>query len=620
MKFINSKNLIEFGIIVTFTILLILIPSIDLKGYYNSTISSKSVFFQAAMCFSLYLLVLRSLLYGGSIAYSVNALDFVILAFVLYVTVNRYFLQEIVSHSIRYSDFIWLICFYFILRIFNRNTQLFLLYGAVLGALIQAIIGLLQLFDVVKSNHALFKVTGSFFNPGPYAGFVAVGFIISLGLYLFKDRLLNEIFKPFKWREWIANFLFEYLPLATILSSIAILPSTQSRSAWLAVSIAAILLFFMRYNLAARIQNYKVLTRILMISGFLICVLSVGFGLYQFKKDSANGRILVWNVTKEIIKDHPLIGVGFDNFKSQYMSYQGQFFVDHAENDNVFLADNTFYAFNEILQLGAENGLISVIILFLITGLLLWFLKNQKAKVESIVAFAGILSYFVIAMFSYPNEILPTKILLVLIIGLIGSNCSKPLYTKRIIFKPIFNSLALTIIVGISTYQLIIRSNEFKAMNEANKSYQSAKYERCIEICNANIEGFMKNNGEMLLILGKSYYFQNQYDSSSNFLREASKFSNSTIVQNSIGDSYKALGDIDSAVKHYTQADQMIPARIYSKYLLAKMYQEYGQYKIAKGYANKILNHKVKINNRAAKEIRWEMKKMINKYSQTVLE
>ena len=59
---------------------------------------------------------------------------------------------------------------------FLRNivVALFILAGCM-----EAIWGLGQLYGFVLSRHALFAMTGSFYNPGPYSGFLAMIFPIA---------------------------------------------------------------------------------------------------------------------------------------------------------------------------------------------------------------------------------------------------------------------------------------------------------------------------------------------------------------------------------------------------------------------------------------------------------
>jgi hypothetical protein len=38
----------------------------------------------------------------------------------------------------------------------------------------EAVLGLLQVYGYEASNHSLYALTGSFYNPGPYSGFLAM--------------------------------------------------------------------------------------------------------------------------------------------------------------------------------------------------------------------------------------------------------------------------------------------------------------------------------------------------------------------------------------------------------------------------------------------------------------
>ena len=53
--------------------------------------------------------------------------------------------------------------------------------GTLLTGAIEAIWGLAQLYGFTPSQHSRFELTGSFFNPGPYSGFLVA--ILPLALY-----------------------------------------------------------------------------------------------------------------------------------------------------------------------------------------------------------------------------------------------------------------------------------------------------------------------------------------------------------------------------------------------------------------------------------------------------
>ena len=60
----------------------------------------------------------------------------------------------------------------------------------VLGG-IEAIWGLRQIYGLAVSNHSLYALTGSFYNPGPYSGYLAMIFPLCLHESLLINRQLQ---------------------------------------------------------------------------------------------------------------------------------------------------------------------------------------------------------------------------------------------------------------------------------------------------------------------------------------------------------------------------------------------------------------------------------------------
>ncbi len=99
----------------------------------------------------------------------------------------------------------------------------------VLGAIVcsgcvQAAVGFLQWLDVLPSNHNLFPVTGSFMNPGPYGGYLAVCWVVGAGLAI----------RAVRRRRWpsAAGWAVAVLVVGCLLAL------SDSRAAWLAVLLA----------------------------------------------------------------------------------------------------------------------------------------------------------------------------------------------------------------------------------------------------------------------------------------------------------------------------------------------------------------------------------------------
>ena len=63
-------------------------------------------------------------------------------------------------------------------------SWVFILYGVV-----EAVWGIRQVYGFTYSNHSLYALTGSFYNPGPYSGYLAMIFPICLYEWLSGKRV-----------------------------------------------------------------------------------------------------------------------------------------------------------------------------------------------------------------------------------------------------------------------------------------------------------------------------------------------------------------------------------------------------------------------------------------------
>ena len=93
----------------------------------------------------------------------------------------------------------------------------------------EAIWGLRQIYGFAVSNHSLYALTGSFYNPGPYSGYLAMIFPLCL------HEWLN--LKEKTERTWIELGKY-YLALGVMLLILCVLPAGMSRSAWIAAAVS----------------------------------------------------------------------------------------------------------------------------------------------------------------------------------------------------------------------------------------------------------------------------------------------------------------------------------------------------------------------------------------------
>lgn len=577
-------------------------------------------------------LFLQSLLFNRTKHLRINILDLFLLIWFLYVFLDNYLLK--VPSSLRLFEFYGLIILYIALRLTQRKYLIWLYIALILGGAIQAVYGNLQLWGYYPSHHELFKMTGSFFNPGPYAGYLAAVFPVSLGLYLFNSPISTPEQTVFLLK--LTNrFNTKSLALISIICICLVLPASRSRAAWLAVLISSFYLFSTKFRLYQRIQTlFDTCTKKIFLIGSLLILLAIsGAGLYDLKNGSVDGRLLIWKISMKMIRYKPVSGYGFDQFKAHYMDYQATYFEQNQASEEAMVAGDNNYAFNEFLQYGVENGVSGLVIIASI--LIIIFMssgfrapgissKYQNRFFPGVVAKAGIISILVFGLVSYPSQILPIKTIMVLCLATVSSlfsqnkvssfftsDCRRSqlyYYSLRIIFSVVLLSLIYT---GGKT--LYCYSKAYHWWNEASQVYKIGAYETCL----ADYEKawpVLKRNGDFLTGYGKALSMAGKHDKAVEVLLQAARFYPNIVVYTALGDSYKQLGEAKHAEQAYLHAWYMNPSRFYPKYLLAKLYDKTGQKEKAILTAKELLQMQIKVPSTAIDEIKIEMQNIILQY------
>lgn len=624
--FLKGLNLFYFVMIGVFFLLL---SSITDASLINPTQSGKFIFFSYGIILIALLFVIRAAFNNTPLVLRVNILDILLLPLFVYIIINRYWIQPTHGFSMRFYELTGLSILYIVLRNISSKVFPYLLLAIVISAIVQAIYGNLQLWGYYPSYHSGFKMTGSFFNPGPYAGFLASVFPIVLGIYLFRGSMFKAADPKFVRQNIkpgtlnVERLSFEYLPLIGIIAILLVVPASRSRAAWLAVLASALFLIAIRYDLKSKISSFLNTSFKKSIAIVLVlCIAVVGFaGLYLFKKDSADGRLLIWKATANMIGDNPVFGAGFDRFQAHYMDEQASYFKGSPDSPYVTTAGDVNYAFNEPLQFLAEEGMIGLLIILA----LLYFFNvqiNLKDPLQAICV-AGTLSIMTFSLFSYPAAILPMKVNLVLMLSLMVSQLqdkyiyrwklfdSETVLNRSFKFAMLF-PLVLLIHIGFDKVNQLKKG--YEDWNNAFTTYQMGAYQASIEEYEKALP-FFRTNGQFLQHYGKALSMAEMHETAVGVLEEAKKYLSTTVIHTALGDSYKALGKFEQAEAAYVYAWRMAPNRFYPKYLLAKLYDETGNYEAATKTAHELLTKEIKIPSTAIREIKAEMEELLEKYS-----
>jgi len=462
-----------------------------------------------------------------------------------------------------------------------------ILWGISVICFLQAGYALVQFVGWFQSNHSKFAITGSFDNPAGFAAVLAIGFPI--GLFL--------LAKAKKVERYLASAFLVLIVIAVFLS--------DSRTGILAIIISSVVFLLFKTNIMSKfrqLRNYKLL------SGLALGLIVGGaFMLYSQKKDSANGRLLIWKVSSYMIKTKPFLGHGYGAFKAKYMNYQAEYFKNNPNSNFELLADNVKHPFNEFIKVAVEFGLNGLIIL--LSFILFVLHKIMKSKSENrVFALSGLAAFLVLACFSYPLQYVSSWLLLAFYISTL-------LPSKEIEIKvtPISITTRGVIVIAcifyiVHTFRQIRAEIKWKTIAvsslRGNTDEMLPEYGKLYSTLLKQTPFFLYNYGAELNVAGR-------FDQSINILVECQKRFNDYDLQMLLADNYRKKGKYNDAIILYEHASNMIPCRFYPMYQLFKIYRETKDNVQARKIAKEIMIKEVKIPSYSVDFIKEEAKEYV---------
>ena len=614
-------------------------------GLFNWLVTSKQ---KALEIFAPLLLNTVPLVYALQKQWRVTIVDIMVLLLAAYML----FSESVVLNSPYLSFFdssypvLLLLAIYCALRSV-RSTPI-LVWGVAISVMIiasaQAFLGLMQLYGYKSSYHGLFAITGTFHNPGPFSGFVVCALPLALSVINYHSSKISQQLSEKKLRVsgfdlWVKRGLglglkysIQILGWITLVLILLVLPPAQSRAAWIAGLAGCLYVLANHPKVRDFSEKWRTIffmirkpIRVIILSVTLTAFLAGAYGLYIMKKGSADGRMLIWQVTSELIKEKPLLGHGAGSFDAKYMDAQAEWFASgKGTSAQGLLAGSPEAPFNELLKLWLERGLIAVLLVAaLLHGI---FVPKKQSKREEqselitpgrVIAFKGsLITLLTFGLFSYPFDLSPFVLISITLLAVLAP-FSKSLLN---ISSPHLRWSALPIILILAAFSIQaypLRKEHYQALSvwqDADRFYSLENYEIAIEAYQETYPTF-EHNGLFLQMYGKVLSMDKQFHKSNKILAEAEQYKSSQIIQNTLGDNHKALGNYAQAEEAYIKSAQMIPSLVFPKYLLAKLYSENGQHKKAKQIAETILNSEVKVESSATREIMNEMKKISEQLS-----
>ena len=416
--------------------------------------------------------------------------------------------------------------------------------------------------------------TGFLHNSGLWGEFVAMTLICNIGLIH-----LNKKSKKTSTLLIFVSFIVSFM-----------LYESDSRASWLSCAIG-ILTFFSPLIIKHLPKSIIIRTGSLLI---LICLCTYLIsGLYSYKKDSADGRILIWKISLEMVKDKPILGYGFDGFRKNYMNYQAAYLQEKQLPETINnLADDNHHAFNEFLRIIIEQGIIGVIILFIFLTTIGYTIYKYKLYIDTvsrtIISCLTALLFF--SFFSYPLSTFHINALIVILLaGLACSSQDTPIWKLQI--RSISLIIPYSIIFFISSVYLFSYSKANSDwLNTLKGVYTN---DNILEEARKKLSG----NPYFLSTYGKYLNKKKRYSKAASILSQSIKEYPSYYTVMELGISYKAQKKYTEAMHCFYKAMHMIPHKIKPLYFMMELYYDQKDYQSAIQLSNRILCKQPKIRS-----------------------
>ena len=491
---------------------------------------------------------------------------------------------------------------WYLFRLLLISTKMLPFIASILFILVglaQAVLGTMQLHGWSLSNHSMFRLTGSFYNPGPYAGYLAMSMPMLLYYFLRSKS------------QWQSG-----LTATGILLLLIVLPASMSRTAWIASAIACGWVYWAtcigwKQTKQLFLRHKK---KSIALSIAAILLLGAGaVGLYHLKSDSANGRLLLWKITAKAACHKPLVGVGLGGFSAAYAAEQAAYFrtADATEAER-YVAGAPEYAFNEYLQIALEQGFVGLFyfICFLIACLYA-AIRNKRFGIAG-----ALIALMVFSFASYPLQ-LPSFWIALMLLGAIAVTPRDDENWEFITLRSKVYSIQLVHIffICIATIMLIhVQKDRYKAY-ESWKSltlYHSYKGDSSVLKEYQALAPSLSHKSKFLFQWGQRLAEDKQYAAANVQLTRAMQLSSDPMIHYVIAKNKQLLGEYDKAEETLLHAIDILPERIYPWYLLCKLYadENYRQPDKFEHAAQRVLTQKPKVMSTAIKEMREEVKVM----------
>lgn len=348
---------------------------------------------------------------------------------------------------------------------------------------------------------------------------------------------------------------------------------------------------------------------------FAFFILLIGL-ITLVKVDSTSGRLLIYKLSFELLKDSFPGGIGVGNYGAEIGTYQVEYFKrgDYTQKE-LLLADNVGHAYNDYLELFIELGLLGGFIILSTLFFLTWLIYVNIYKSKTFHIFQSFC---------------------LLQLGSILTAANFTFVFARPVFQVVF-FLSITVLIYYGklitsichirgffltfffVFLVVQKPRIAKALAKRdlvliNEYYKAGYFEEAVKVCKS-LEYFLGNDPEYLWIYANSQLENGDIKSAINITQNLLKQQNNQLVYGLLARSYLKDRNLAAAESAMIDAINKVPNRFVPRYQLFLFYADQGLFEKAERERRNILHLPIKVHSHTIDEIKQSvLTYQLNKY------
>ena len=402
-------------------------------------------------------------------------------------------------------------------------------------------------------------VCGSFFNVNLWSCFVAC---VGVGL-------CARLFSPCSRWDGVAGLIVVWI--------LVLLFWGASRAAWLGFVAGCGYALWQNGGEGNRLSRWGVAVALVFLVG-MAAVYTGG------KIDSANGRLLIWKIAMPMFWEKPW-GWGIDGFRRHYMAFQEDYFRQGGTSAERMLADENYFAFNEVLRVAVEQGWMGLLFWGILLGSL--FRRNMFSDRRVGNGLKSVLvAWGVCALFSYPGVVFQTKGIVVAVLAVVSSFAGKRELRVKGWVRPACGAAVVAVLLAAALPFRQAAAHWRQVWDSGMITREDMRLFRPLR----NSIPYLSNGALLFNAAGA-------HDGAEELAARGVRLYHSYACCLESGRALAACGEYESADSLWIKAGYLVPNRFRPLHLRMRMWLERGDTLRAKALARRILEKEIKVES-----------------------